>query len=89
MVGRVEIQPVVREDQALCPAGICAVGVDIALGIAPAGLLGQQPLAVAEPVAADGGPFLIDLDAAALPAERAGLVLRDIVLRQMAVGVEI
>ena len=61
VVRRVEIQPVVREDQALCPAGICAVGVDIALGIAPAGLLGQQPLAVAEAVAADLREEAIDV----------------------------
>ena len=89
MVGRVKIQPVIREDQALGPAGIRAERIDVALGVRSSRFFRQKSLAVAEAVAADGGSLLIRFNAAALPAERAGVGFRDIILRQMAVGVEI
>lgn len=68
---------------------IRAERVDIAFGVRPARFLRQEALAVAEAVAADGGSGLIRFHAAALPAERTGVGFRDIVLRQMAVGVEV
>ena len=89
MILGVKIEAVVRKDQPLRAAARLAVRVDVAFGVAAARRLREQAFAVAEPVAADGRAVEIVLDAAALPAECAGLVLRDVVVREDAVSVEI
>ena len=65
------------------------VGVDVAFIILPTGSLGQDALAIAELVAADGRTLLVPLHASAAPAQGSCLILREEVPGELPVGMQI
>ena len=82
-------EAVVGVDDALGPPGSLAHGADVALIVAAALFLGQKALVVAEVVPADGRALSKIFHLAAGPAQLLGLLLGDIVGRQLPEQVQI